>query len=180
MRVETVRQFTDEHPAQFEMSLTNTSGGPLVVSDFRLGPRSTHYKVEHESAEANLVVPPTDLLPTALEDPESGVDIAATPEQIDGCWRLTADLLLTLEIIIGQLDSGDSIHETFNVYTHRESEECLKPGTYRFTEEHSIQHGAIDESTDLEDDVPVTFETRLRITEDTKLQIEGVDVSIPT
>jgi hypothetical protein len=139
--VEVLKQFTDDHPASVRFSFTNTGNRKFILSPSELGPLNEHAIENSGSSTAKLVLVGPD---AQLEDPETGGGTEPPSEPQNGCWTLEADLVIPVGLERGELAPGKTISEDFTCYAHRENEDCLPAGEYRFKETHELEPGSID------------------------------------
>lgn len=126
----TVLSATADGPPTVEATLRNPSDRPVRVG---MGPAllfTDGTRGLDRWDEALAIVPEDD-----------GV-LVETPTERDGeCWRLPGDEQPRIQSILDwrDLDGGDSISETYAVYTRGEDTECLPEGTYTFRDVISVR-----------------------------------------
>lgn len=147
--VTVLQQFTNDHPAQLEVSFTNDSetrvrlsGGPILPF--------TGLDGEHQDRDARLLLMPDGndwITPT-----DSTGDILNVPlvpsSRTDGCWAVEYDgMLREQSMLVDELRPGEAVRHTYTLLDWT-SESCLAVGNYTFSEEHSLQRGDSSAETD--------------------------------
>lgn len=140
-----LQQFTADYPARVRFSFSNTTDRTFFMSPKNLGPYRQDYVIVDASTDSKLVF----LLPSiSLVKPDTQVRATPPSEPLDGCWTLNAEFgVLPRTFIIGDMRPGETIAEDYTCYAHRDNEDCLRPGSYRFTEEHDLRAGSIGSPT---------------------------------
>lgn len=141
------RQQSNDHPARVTARLENTGGDAVNIG---MGPTLLF----SDPGPNDRFARPDEL----VIDPRSDIGPWAEPAQTqDGCWRFPEDGQQAIRSITRTraLSPGDSITETYAVYTQGDSRACLPAGTYRFTDQGFIR----DESS------PIVLSLRLSINE---------------
>lgn len=116
---------TETDPPSVELSLTNVRDAEVQLL-FGATPPFTGPRSEPSVSGAEL----------QLFHPEMGPAIAPD-DRIDGCWRFPPDTPATAVNAIGTvvpLRPGETVRETYSLYTPSGTEGCLPDGVYRFAD----------------------------------------------
>lgn len=127
---EVLRQATKEHPPQLRARLENQSSETVQVG---FGPTllfSDSSASDELEWDDQLVI-----------DPETYIGPWGEPTHSEGCWRFPEDgsRLVQSSSNWHDLSPGDSLTETYEVYTHGMSGPCLPEGTYQFQDKGYLE-----------------------------------------
>ncbi|WP_155119380.1 hypothetical protein [Halomicrobium katesii] len=124
---EVASQSTSDSPASIEATLTNTASEAVEVI---FGP-TLLYTPESDSSRF-------EWSNQLILDPRTSIGPWATPvETDDGCHRFprNGDRYVRSEVWGRTLDSGESVPEVYDVYTHGSDLPCLPAGSHRYQDE---------------------------------------------
>lgn len=172
--VQLMKQFTAEHPARLQATLTNESKSTLTLF---MG--TTPPFTEYFSDGGHLILIPelSESLPGkspfAWQD---GSEEAIPTTPTDGCWRISQRVLIQQVGMYVDIGPGETLARGYDVYAYRSSE-CYPPGTYRFAHEAELERGENAGSTEVPSyDVTLGFD--LVVHDDEPLSIEVHETGI--
>lgn len=169
------KQFSENHPARINTTLSNISDSPITISTGPTPPFTT-YLSGSESDKHRLI-----LNPNVSED-RNPLDwigendpIPNTDENL--CWNVPQDVTIDEISRVTEIEPEETIRQTYDVYRYQ-SEKCLQDVDYEFKDTFSVEMGA--QST-VDTFVELELEFTLTIKEDQSLYIKnrGIDVLAP-
>lgn len=159
--VTVLKQFTNDHPAQLEVTFTNDSntrlrlfGGPILPF--------TGLNGEYQERDAGLLLMPDEndwITPT--DSTGDILDVPLVPSsRMDGCWKVEYEgMLREQSMLVDELLSGEAVRHTYTLLDWT-NESCLPTGNYAFSEKHSLQRGGHSTETD---EFEATFEFEVEL-----------------
>ncbi|AQL41645.1 hypothetical protein BV210_02460 [Halorientalis sp. IM1011] len=153
-------QATEDRPTQLRTRLENQHTEPVSVS---FGPALLFT----DNAASDDLEWPDQL----VIDPETNIGPWGNPTQdAEGCWRFPDDQMRAVQSILQQreLAAGDSITETYSLYTFGTSGSCLPKGTYRFQDKGYLRG----------EDTPLLFTLAIDIDGDQQVTVNGSQTEV--
>lgn len=167
--VAVLNQFTSDQPASVRFSFTNTSNRSYILTPTEFGPIDQGYVVAEADSAAKIVLANSGI---RFYDSESDEYTEPPREPRNGCWTLDAELEYPVGVTYGEVPPGETISEDFTCYAHRENENCLPVGEYRFTEKHELEPGTVERDGRRGPSVSFEFLISLLIDDSGSLSVE--------
>lgn len=142
---EVIDQFDSSQPAALRIGVRNTDDVPIVLSAGSRLPFLS-FSGRHTDEDAELVIVPRGggIHLIAFDTTEN----VPPTEPSNGCWRLNGSVFIPAGVVRSELAPGDSIHQTYSVYAHRNNEACIPSGSYQFVERKPVKKLASGVGTD--------------------------------
>lgn len=141
--VSVAKQFTSQHPARIEASLTNQADTAITFDGGVSPPFSRYANERRDDNEWLLLVP--DMSESRYDvDALSGLDALPSTPTNDVCWHVSENVYSLLRQRFTTIDAGESVTQPFDVYDFqgdKEDDICLATGDYPFMNEPELGRG---------------------------------------
>jgi len=127
-------QFTDDCPAAIEVELTNPTDSTL---DERFGaayPFTAYWNVGSQNGDPEINLVPIHRNGYVRIDSEDQRARVPTDAQ-DACWSVTVGGSYAVGASV-EIPPGESVSETYKIFSSTHNDECLPPGDYRFVKDN--------------------------------------------
>jgi len=169
------KQFTENHPARINITLSNISDSPITIFTGPTPPFTT-YLSGSESDEHRLI------LNHNVSEDRNPLDWIGENNPIPNtdknlCWNVTQDVIIDDVGRVTVIEPEETIGQTYDVYRYQ-SEKCLQDVDYKFKDTFSIEMG---EQSVVDTLVELELEFTLSINGEQSLHIKnrGLDVLAP-
>lgn len=128
----TVRQqFTAESPAELSVQFTNEASSSRTFQFAPVAP-FTPANVRHTEREARLQLVPQLSNGFSVVDTDDDGEFDPVPTTpTDSCWSATDEIYFADSFSAVELDSCESVSQTYSVVGHPANDGCFSSGTYR-------------------------------------------------
>ena len=132
-------QFTDNHPAKIQITLTNLTDSKITLSTGTTPP-FTSYLSGSDSDNSRFVLNPNVSEKNNQLDWIGEYDDPISRTDEKECWNVTQEVLIEEIGMVTKLESEETVEQTYDIYGYR-NENCLPDGDYIFNDISTIQLG---------------------------------------